>query len=137
MDVTVPAFNTKTKRWIIYFPKYYSKFNIIFQINFNNKKIIERYNILLNKLRYSISVQNNLYWYFIVDLFKFWMDSHFLDVDVDNLNYYVNVNDYDVNVSANNDELQVEYYYFILLFLLGYYFHELMVKLEILFISKY
>ena len=137
MDVTVPAFNTKTKRWIIYFPKYYSKFNIIFQINFNNKKIIERYNILLNKLRYSISVQNNLYWYFIVDLFKFWMDSHFLDVDVDILNYYVNVNDYDVNVSANNDELQVEYYYFILLFLLGYYFHELMVKLEILFISKY
>jgi hypothetical protein len=85
------------------------------------------------------------------------MDSHFLDVDFDfdvNVNvdfdFDVNVdfdfdfnvdfdfdfdklNDY-VNVSANNDELQVEYYYLIFLFLLGYYFNELMVKLQILFI---
>ena len=78
------------------------------------------------------------------------MDSHFLDVDFDfdvNVNVdfdfdvYVDfdfdkLNDY-VNKSANNDELQVEYYYLIFLFLLGYYFNEIMVKLQILFIQKY
>ena len=83
----------------------------------------------------------------MVDLLKFSMDSHFLDVDFDfdvNVNVdfdfdvYVDfdfdkLNDY-VNKSANNDELQVEYYYLIFLFLLGYYFNEIMVKLQILFI---